>query len=226
MISESWDKTTRDLKAGEEIEKARAVCEGCVWAVAVSRDGQWAVTGGGESNTKDGELKACEVETGVSVKTFKKHSESINCIDISPDNTLLASGSDDNTARIWNLDTGKLVAGPFKSVDWVGAVRFSPDSKKLAVKSNTGMYLEVWDVQSQKLDVKADVFARTRALTYTPVFWTNNNIISSRNQFHREPEEDDVITIYEFDASTLESRDCRNSLQRAHQLCHRPSTLI
>ncbi|OAX39684.1 hypothetical protein K503DRAFT_781966 [Rhizopogon vinicolor AM-OR11-026] len=37
----------------------------------------------------------------------------------------------DSTARIWSLDTGKLVVGPFESAAWVGAVRFSYDSKKL-----------------------------------------------------------------------------------------------
>ncbi|KIK31436.1 hypothetical protein CY34DRAFT_103303 [Suillus luteus UH-Slu-Lm8-n1] len=54
----------------------------------------------------------------------------ITCVDISADNAMWASGSLDETARIWNLDTGKLVAGPFKREDSVGAVRFSPDSKK------------------------------------------------------------------------------------------------
>ncbi|KIK31639.1 hypothetical protein CY34DRAFT_47167, partial [Suillus luteus UH-Slu-Lm8-n1] len=89
--------------------------------------------------------------------TFKGHSWRITCIDISADNTLLASGSWDTTARIWNLDTGKLV-GPFKSEDWVGAVRFSPDSRKLAVKTYWGSSLEVWDVQSQKLDTVGTPF--------------------------------------------------------------------
>ncbi|KIK32977.1 hypothetical protein CY34DRAFT_813933 [Suillus luteus UH-Slu-Lm8-n1] len=135
MISGSGDKTARqwDLKTGKEIEKARAVCKDeVVWEVAVSRNGRWVATAG----DRPGELKACEVETGI-MKTFKGHSREISCIDISVDrdNTLLASGSDDQTAQIWNLDTGKLVAGPFKSEDWVGAVRFSTDSKKLAVKS-------------------------------------------------------------------------------------------
>ncbi|KAG2335820.1 WD40 repeat-like protein, partial [Suillus weaverae] len=171
MISVSEDGTTRqwDLKAGKEIEDAREVCEGRVWAVAVSRDGRWVVTGGGWN----GELKACEVETGI-VKTFKGHSREIFCIDISADNTLLASGSWDETARIWNLETGKLVAGPFKSVGWVGAVRFSPDSKKLAVQLDWGTCLEVWDVQSQKLDVR--IWKPSgRGAAVSPIFWTKKN---------------------------------------------------
>ncbi|KAG2340259.1 WD40 repeat-like protein [Suillus weaverae] len=153
MISGSYDKTARqwDLKAGKEIKEARDVCEEEVWAVAVSRDGRWVVTGGGDHDRP--ELKACEVETGI-VKKLRGHSQDITCVDISADNTLLASGSRDETTWTWNLDTGKLVAGPFESYDLVDAVRFSTDSKKLAVKSIVGKCFKVWDVQSQTLDLR------------------------------------------------------------------------
>ncbi|KIK32054.1 hypothetical protein CY34DRAFT_40282, partial [Suillus luteus UH-Slu-Lm8-n1] len=143
LISGSRDNTARqwDLKTGKEIEEAQGVCEESlsVWAVAVSRNGKWVATGGGDRERA--KLEVCEVETGI-VKTFKGHSWRITCIDISAEqHTELASGSWDTTARIWNLDTGKLV---FKSESLVGAVRFSPDSKKLAVMS-TRTRLEVWD---------------------------------------------------------------------------------
>jgi WD40 repeat protein len=168
IISGSEDTTTRqwDLKAGKEIEEARGVCGERIYAVAVSRNDRWVVAAGGDWDRA--ELRVCEVGTGI-VKTFKGHSNRITCIDISADNTRLASGSWDATARIWNLDSGKLVAGPFKSENWVGATRFSPDSKKLAVKSDTGNYLEVWDVQSQKLDVRVGKFGRLPG-TYSPLF--------------------------------------------------------
>jgi WD40 repeat protein len=95
-------------------------CEESVHAVAVSRNGQWAATGGRDRDRA--ELKACEVEMGI-IKTLKGHSNTINCIDIS-NNTLLASGSSNQITWIWNLDTSKLVAGPFKSRGYMGAVRF------------------------------------------------------------------------------------------------------
>jgi WD40 repeat protein len=133
MISGSDDRTARrwDLKTGKEIEEARDICGECVNAVAVSSDSRWVVTASGIGNRA--ELKVCEVETGT-MKKLQGHSKLISCIDISADNTLLASGSWDSTARIWNLETGKLVAGPFKSEVYVGTVRFSTDSKKLAVE--------------------------------------------------------------------------------------------
>jgi WD40 repeat protein len=208
IISGALDKTTRqwDLKAGKEIEKARGVCKGrVVNAVAVSRDGRWVVTASGDGDR--GELKVCEVETGI-VKTFKGHSNWITCIDISADNTWLASGSLDRTVRIWNLDTGELVAGPFKSIGGVGAVQFSPNSKKLAVKLDFGTCLEVWDIRSQTLDVKVGKFSGVGITLLSPIFWTNeNNTITAAFQFTTDSRDryDYAKTIYEFDAVTLET---------------------
>jgi WD40 repeat protein len=184
MISGSFDKTARqwDLNAGKEIEEVRDVYEKEVLAVTVSRDGRWIVSGGGDWS--GAELKACEVETEI-VKTFEGHLNLITCIDISVDNTLLASEANDSTARIWNLETGKLVAGPFKSIGFMGAIQFSPNSEKLAVKSIVGKYLEVWDIRSQKLDVKIGQVSGGR-ITYAPLIWTNNRCIQLHHRWRQD----------------------------------------
>ncbi|KIK32370.1 hypothetical protein CY34DRAFT_19097 [Suillus luteus UH-Slu-Lm8-n1] len=208
MISGSRDETARrwDLKVGKEIDEARDVCQEWVNAVAVSRDGRWVVTGGGNYHDHDGVgLKVCEVETGI-LKILQGHSKAISCIDISEDNTLLASGSWDNTARIWNLETGKLVAGPFESTDKVGAVQLSTDSKKLAVESNDSIGLEIWDVESQKLDVDVRIEGGG-GFPPAPVFWINNNknILAAFSFVTEDALDLYAKTIYEFDASTLKT---------------------
>jgi WD40 repeat protein len=202
MISGSDDKTTRqwDMQTGKEIEKGRDVCEWDVSAVAVSRDGRWVITAGGDIT--HGELKACEVETGI-VKTFKGHSQQITCIDICANSALFASGSQDRTTRIWSLDTGKLVAGPFESAHWVGAVRFSRDSKKLAVNSCVGKCLEMWNVGTQKSEKRVGEWPGA-SITFVPVFWTNKETILAVFSFITE-DSDPAATIYEFNASTLET---------------------
>ncbi|KIK41075.1 hypothetical protein CY34DRAFT_806488 [Suillus luteus UH-Slu-Lm8-n1] len=129
MISGSWDTTIRrwDLRKDKENEKDKEVFE-CVQAVGVSRDGRWVVIAGGKG------IKVSEVETGI-VRTFHEDFW-ISCIDISADSTLLAAGGSPREARIWNLDTGELVAGPFDiGQDIPVALRFSEDSRKLAVSS-------------------------------------------------------------------------------------------
>ena len=194
MISGSSDKTARkwDLQTGKEIKEARVICEKDVSAVAVSWDGRWVITAGGNRcNVASVELKAWEIKTGI-MKTFKGHLQAVACIDISADRKLLASGSGDQTVCIWDLDTGKLVAGPLQCARTVGAVRFSQGSMKLAVKSELGKCLEVWE-----WDIGGQI---TRA----PVFWTTNDksIVAA---FTFTPVMDDAKTIYEFDASTLDT---------------------
>jgi WD40 repeat protein len=212
MISGYEDGTVRrwDLQTGKEIVNARAVCKHEVRAVAVSRDSRWVITAGGKRLVGRpvtgplNELKAWEIKTGV-VRTFEGHSQAIACIDISVDSKLLASGSDDSTARIWNLDTGKLVAGPFECATGAGAARFSQDSKKLAVNSTIGNRLQVWDIHSQKLDrsVVAPRFGGRG--THTPVFWTTKDrTIVAAFSFKADINEH-VKTIYEFDALTLDT---------------------
>jgi len=205
MISGWGDKTARkwDLQTGKEINEARVVCEKEVSAVAASRDGRWVITAGGNhwDDSDPVELKAWEIKTRI-MKTLKGHSQAVTCIDISADSKLLASGSVDQTVRIWDLDSGKLVAGPFECACTVGAVRFSQDSMKLAVESEVGRCLEVWDIQGQKLDRRIGK-PDGGLVTYAPVFWTTNDksIVAA---FAFTPV-DDPKTIYEFDALTLDT---------------------
>jgi len=62
----------------------------------------------------------------------------------------------------------KLVAGPFESHDKVGAVRFSPDSKKLAVESYGRKCLKVWEVRVRKKGFGT--------LTIAPIWTKKGNI--------------------------------------------------
>jgi WD40 repeat protein len=204
LISGSSDKTVRlwDLEAGKEIEEERIVLEQEVGAVAVSRDGHWVITAGGEPvRGSPGELKAFEVGTGI-VKTFDGHTRETTCIDISLDSKQLASGSSDGTTRIWSLsmDTAELVAGPFETVELVDAVRFSQNSKKLAVSLGLGKSLQVWDIQAQKLDRRVEGHSDYPA--HMPVFWTTKDrTVITAFSFNAEGPK----TIYEFDSSTLET---------------------
>ncbi|KAG1845438.1 WD40-repeat-containing domain protein [Suillus tomentosus] len=200
MISGSGDKTIRrwDLREGKEIKETREVCDNGIDVMGVSRDGRWIVTVDWE------ELKVTEVETGI-VRTF--HIGWINCIDISADSALVAGGSYDGT-RIWSLDTGKLVAGPFKNsedcVSLMTALRLSEDSRKLAVSLNS--HLQVWDIniQAQKLLVQKSIPGRL--IFKLPVFWTTKDKSIIAASISNVTDDFPVArTIYEYDASTLKT---------------------
>ncbi|OAX32588.1 WD40 repeat-like protein [Rhizopogon vinicolor AM-OR11-026] len=147
IISGSDDKSVRrwDLQAGKEIEEARVVCEKEVFAVAVSRDGRWVVTGGGNFMGLWG-LKP----TGT-VKTLQGHLGTITCLDISMDNTLVASGSTDSTPRIWDLNTGKLVAGPLEThTQHITGLALSFDCALLA-SASSDRTIKLWAFESRQL---------------------------------------------------------------------------
>ena len=62
----------------------------------------------------------------------------------SPDGSVLASGSRDNTIRLWNLETHEVLHTITEHEDDVWAVAFSPDGKTLA--SGGGDTVSLWDV--------------------------------------------------------------------------------
>ena len=74
------------------------------------------------------------------------HEDQIRSFAFSPDGSMLASGSYDRTARIWNARTGKLVH-VLPHTGYVLAERFSTDGRSLVTSSQDGAaYL--WDVAS------------------------------------------------------------------------------
>jgi len=74
---------------------------GFVYAVAISPDGQWAVSGS-YNNT----LKVWNLATGTVELTLTGHRDIVLAVAISPDGQWAISGSYDETLKVWNLATG------------------------------------------------------------------------------------------------------------------------
>ena len=73
------------------------------------------------------------------------HTDMVTSVAFSPDGTTLASGSRDNTVRLWDAKTVKrkqIFAG---HTDMVTSVAFSPDGTTLASGSDDGTVL-LWNV--------------------------------------------------------------------------------
>ncbi|MCV6639660.1 caspase family protein, partial [Candidatus Albibeggiatoa sp. nov. NOAA] len=81
------------------------------------------------------------------------HSSSVNGVAFSPDGKTLASASEDNTIRLWEVTTGQALGQPLSGhSSSVTSVTFSPDGKILASASGDNT-IRLWEVATgQALD--------------------------------------------------------------------------
>lgn len=94
------------------------------------------------------------------------HLDSVNCVMYSSDGRNLASGSYDNTVRIWNLESGesRILKG---HSSYVYSVVYSPDSKHLASGSfdNT---VRIWNLETGDCRVLEGHSERVTSVVFSP----------------------------------------------------------
>lgn len=85
-------------------------------------------------------------KTGDELKPLQGHNEAVLSAAFSPTENLLATGSKDKSARLWNLDTGT-VRVLTTEANSITEVLFSRDGTRLLTKNADGQ-LKVWDVKT------------------------------------------------------------------------------
>ncbi|MFA6260229.1 MAG: WD40 repeat domain-containing protein [Bacteroidia bacterium] len=116
-----------------------------VYALAQTRNRQQLYISGADPKIKVFNLVSRKLE-----KTFEGHSDIVNEISISRDGKWMVSGSNDKTARVWELKTGKEIRKLGMGCWKVTSVAFSRDSKYIITGCNDGS-LKMWDAENGNL---------------------------------------------------------------------------
>ena len=165
-VSSTPTQSPSSMKSANDSNKPELILQTghtrSVNAVVFSPDNRWLASGG-----KDNVIKIWDLATGNILRTLYGHTTNVNALAVSPDGKLLASGSGDindqrdlgaftqggvvggaeeNTVRIWNVQTGEQLRVLRGAALPVGAVAFSSDGSTLT--SVSGDAIKVWDVSA------------------------------------------------------------------------------
>lgn len=81
--------------------------------------------------------------------TLKGHMAEVNSAAFSPDGKTIATGGDDGTARLWDMEERQQLASLDGGSSQVQTAAFSPDGRTL-VTSHDGWKARIWDVRTRK----------------------------------------------------------------------------
>jgi WD40 repeat protein/S1-C subfamily serine protease len=96
------------------------------------------------------EIKLWDASSGAVTRTFAlPRNSSAYAVAFSPDGRILATGLTDNTAKLWDVATGKELCTLSGHAGSVSSVAFSPDGKALASGSYDNR-IKLWDVGTAK----------------------------------------------------------------------------
>lgn len=102
-----------------------------------------------EAERREEEALKQKAEKWKSVHTIAGHSNWVCAVAISPDGQMLASGSSDNTVKLWNLSTGEEICSFKGHLERVDSVTFSLDGKTLATGSSDNT-VKLWNLRTQQ----------------------------------------------------------------------------
>ena len=121
---------------------------GTVYAMRLAPDGSTMAVGGagsGSGSGRSGMLTLREAATGKLLRQLAGHSAPVKSLAFSPNGSLLASGSQDKTLRLWDVESGNQLHVFEGYESGVQSLSFSPDGRQLASATVHGR-LKLWHV--------------------------------------------------------------------------------
>lgn len=140
---------------------------GSVNAIGFSRDGKIVAAGAGEPGLI-GETTLLSTARGEVLRTLRGQKDSVYSLRLSPDGSILATGSYDNTIALWDVASGKLL----RSLDGHGGaiydIAFRSDGKVLASASGDRT-VKLWNVaDGSRLETLKESTKELYAIAFSP----------------------------------------------------------
>ena len=139
-----------------------------VKCIAVTPDGQFAISGASGYRGKYNPLKVWDLETGGEVGTLEGHTWSVNSVTVIPDSRLAISGAYDNTLKVWDLETWEEVRTLKGHTNGVNSVTVTRDGR-FAISGSIDRTLRVWDLETwEEVKTLKEHTSSVKSVTVTP----------------------------------------------------------
>jgi mono/diheme cytochrome c family protein len=137
VAASGYHEITYWKTADGSLERRLSVPGERVYDICHSPDGKWLATASGDPGVY-GVAKLWLAEPGGGAKPVRDLVETLDvvfAVAFSPDSKRVAAAGADRTIRVFEVETGKMLAQIEDHADWVLGIAFSPDGKRLASAS-------------------------------------------------------------------------------------------
>ncbi|KYC40905.1 hypothetical protein WA1_25145 [Scytonema hofmannii PCC 7110] len=85
--------------------------------------------------------------TGQCLKTLQEHNSWVSSVAFNPESNILASGSHDQTVKLWDVNTGQCLKTLQGHTSWISSVAFSPQGDSLT-STSLDETIKLWNIKT------------------------------------------------------------------------------